>query len=129
VPASPAQVWPAPETGTDHLDLRVIQDDSEGDREFEEQLIHLFIRDARKRLGNLEAAIEGNKADQVHLEAHTVKGICAGIGAVAMGQLAMELEHKGSRGDLSEARGLLDLLRSEYGHVERKLEEYLQPQG
>lgn len=94
--------------GRSHLDLSVIQNDSEGDREFEQQLIRLFIKDARRRITSLEQAIGEGRAETVHLEAHTVKGICAGIGAMAMMQLAFELERRGSGGNLDGAGGLLE---------------------
>ncbi|MCB9473873.1 MAG: response regulator [Candidatus Delongbacteria bacterium] len=113
----------------DRLNLKVIQDDSDGDHEFESQLIQLFIRDARRRMGSLEQAIGDGNAGTVHLEAHTVKGICAGIGAMAMCQLAYELEQRSSSGNLAGAGELLDSLRAEYGYVEQQLDAYLQLQA
>ena len=107
------------------LDLSMLKDDSEGDKEFETELIQLFIRDAARRLDSLESAIGGAEVKRVHLEAHTVKGICAGIGAHLMQEIAFELEQKGSVGKLTGAEGLLDSLRDEYAIVRQELEEYL----
>ena len=82
-----------------------------------------------RRMGSLEQAIGDGNAGTVHLEAHTVKGICAGIGAMAMCQLAYELEQRSSSGNLAGAGELLDSLRAEHGYVEQQLDAYLQLQA
>ncbi len=107
------------------LDLSLLRDDSEGDVAFEQELIRLFLRDAERRLNTLEEAIGKSESEVVHLEAHTVKGICAGIGAQIMREIAFELEQQGSQGQLGEAPGLLGSLRREYEEVRQELEQYL----
>ncbi len=71
------------------------------------RMIHLFtVEEAPALLQNLKEAIVNNDLTNVSYNAHTLKGSSNILGAKNLGQLCLEVELKGKRGDNT---GLLDL--------------------
>ncbi len=71
------------------IDLEHLARVTFGDRAFRDEILGLFLRESRALLDRLAAA----KNDQDwRVAAHTLKGMARGIGAVALGEAAAEIE-------------------------------------
>ena len=107
------------------VDLRRLQETSEGDRAFEEELLGVFLEDCAKRLLRLEEAIGAGDTEQRTREAHAMKGAGVNIGATRMGRLADEIEQMGTENGAEAATALCAALKEEFEEVKRFLRGYL----
>ncbi|HIV69505.1 MAG TPA: response regulator [Candidatus Aquabacterium excrementipullorum] len=101
----------------------------DGDQVLYMQVVQGFVAHADAHRPLLEAALNLHGWDTVHLEAHTLRGLCATIGAHALAQLAAALEQATHRRDesaigtagallLSQMDDFLDALRPQLaGHA------------
>jgi len=106
------------------VDLTRIRKVSEGDRQFEIEIITLFLGDVTQRLARMERAIETEDAQALRREAHTIKGSSANLGAMRLRELAVECEDHAKQGRIKEARDVYGRLRTEFEEVRRALESY-----
>lgn len=74
------------------IDRNLLHEYSDGDRDFEQELLHLFVDDTQQHLARLKAAISSQNFDTATQEAHHIKGASAHVGAVAMFAIAAEIE-------------------------------------
>ena len=123
----PARV-PAPERireDSDPVDIERIHELTEGDRDFEQELIESFLLDTRQRLADLEEALRKRNGEEVKRQTHTIKGSSANAGARGMQEIARRMEMV----DSAEAPGmtleLLDDLKAEFRRVDEYLQRYL----
>lgn len=107
------------------VDLSRIQETSDGDREFEQELFELFIHDCTERFLRLETAMAEQDAETVHREAHSLKGAGANIGTTVFQDWALKLEKTDLGADPVQARDLFSGLKTEYGRVKVFIEEHL----
>jgi two-component system sensor histidine kinase/response regulator len=101
------------------VDLRRLKDLSGGDRDFEHEIIDLFLKDTSLHLARLETAIKEEDPPSVEASAHSIKGAAANMGAEKFRKLAHELELKGKAGDLHGAMEDFAHLKSAFEEVER----------
>jgi signal transduction histidine kinase/DNA-binding response OmpR family regulator len=87
------------------------------DRDGFAQILAISITELESRIPRLKAALAGNNGPKVRLEAHTVKGIAATIGAFSCHTLAEELETAATNGDLRQASLLHQALSEEFDRV------------
>jgi len=78
------------------------------------RFIGLFRNGVQKNLEQLQQAIADNDSDAVRVQAHTIKGSCANIGALRMHETAAVLETAAKAGDISDAAAGLAKLRRQY---------------
>ncbi len=71
------------------IDWKYLQQISEGNAEFELEILRIFVEDAQARIENMKIAIATQDLKQVKQEAHQLKGASANVGAKSM-QLAAE---------------------------------------
>lgn len=109
------------------MELTRIQEIASGDRDFERELIEIFIASARNHLRALDSALRKRDFSLVEQEAHSLKGASANIGAERMKEIALEIEEVGSTGDLKPALEAFERLKSEFSRVCRCLQDYLKP--
>ena len=69
-------------------ELREIMGDDIG------MLLETFIEDSRAKVGELSDALAAENADSIRRVAHSLKGSCKNVGAIAMALLCEEMEHK-----------------------------------
>ena len=74
------------------IDRSQLQECSEGDRVFEQELLTLFVEDTQQHLGRLQVAIATQDVQTAQREAHHIKGSSAHIGAQVMFTLATAIE-------------------------------------
>ncbi len=120
-----------PTVGVDHyppdpdlpVDLRRLKDFTGGDKDFEKEIIDLFLKDTLKHLARLEKAINGGNASDVEAAAHSIKGAAANMGAEKFRKLAQDLETKGNACVLRDIGNELDLLKSAFAEIEQFFKE------
>lgn len=86
------------------------------------QLIDLFLKEADGHLGRLRESLASRDAHQFERAAHTLKGSCGTLGALAMSQRCAELMAVGRSADWSRLAELLPGLEAEYRTVRTDLE-------
>ena len=74
------------------IDISRIQETSDGDIEFEIELIEMYLEDAKDHIGHIGTHISNNNSSGLKQSAHTLKGSSANIGAVGMQEAASHLE-------------------------------------
>jgi two-component system sensor histidine kinase/response regulator len=89
------------------LDLERLQLVTDGESALEDELLGLFLESARETLDDLRSALEAGNARLLRAHAHALKGSSLTIGAIALGELAGELERFGDTSDLASAYGAL----------------------
>lgn len=106
------------------VDLTRIQETSDGDLEFESELIDMYFQDAEELLTAIrEAAAEGDM-NALKTAAHTLKGASANIGAVGIQQDSLALETAAAAGE--DVNPLVARLDSRYAATESFLKKYLE---
>jgi HPt (histidine-containing phosphotransfer) domain-containing protein len=76
-----------------HLNLEHLQQISEGCREFERELIEIFLEDSHHHLQVLRQAIAATNLLQIYQTAHHLKGSSANVGASGVQSIAARLEN------------------------------------
>ncbi len=66
-----------------------------GDRQFQRELLQVFVQDCQEQLPQLRQAVAAGNAEDLRKIAHRLKGAGANVGAQAFCQAARELEHLG----------------------------------
>jgi histidine phosphotransfer protein HptB len=89
------------------IDWRSLQQLSDGDRQFERELLSLFVSDTRSQLSQLSDAVMAHDAQRVAKLAHYLKGSCGNVGVIALHACAAKLEAEARRGELSSSQQLL----------------------
>lgn len=87
--------------------LRTLTD---GDAEFEQELIETYKDSAHSILVQLRAHLVDGDAGGIGRQAHALKGASVNIGADAISRCAAEIESAARAGDVGAAREMLDEL-------------------
>jgi len=95
----------------------------EGDSEFLQELIAIYLADTPKQLTKLEEAIHRQDAGQVVHAAHTIKGSSGNFGAAQLARLAQEMEAHGKSGNLAVAAAALPEFKNAFAQVAAALEQ------
>ncbi len=101
------------------INLRELID---GDTEYLVELIDIFLADAPKLLNRLRQAIEQVNPAELHLAAHTLKGLAANFGATQLADLSREMEILGQENTLEGAAHWLNQVESEYKRTKEAME-------
>jgi HPt (histidine-containing phosphotransfer) domain-containing protein len=96
-----------------------------GDAEFEREILEEYLASAPRDLEKLKHAIRAGDSPATGASAHALKGASATIGAKGFAAIALELEHAGKKGDLSNAPAIVGRLESEYAELSASLRQRL----
>jgi signal transduction histidine kinase/HPt (histidine-containing phosphotransfer) domain-containing protein len=107
------------------LDLARLRDTSQGDHDFEAELLAVYLEDCARRIASLSAALAAGDPEGIHREAHTIKGASLNVGTTRLHTIAAQLESMRENPDLPKAHQLLDQLREEFTRIETFAAEYL----
>lgn len=99
------------------LDLEVQKALREMMRDDFELLIDTFIADGQMRLGHLEASLQAQDWPAFAQTAHSFRGSCGNMGALAMQQTCQEAEEASMAGDPAQASACLLRLNDLFGQV------------
>lgn len=86
------------------LDRKQLREVTDGDVEFEQELLGAYRASATGTLGRLRTALAAGELKQVIREAHALKGASLNVGASALGECAGAIEKAARAGDLTLAR-------------------------
>lgn len=86
------------------LDRNHLLEMTDGDKEFEHELLSTFRASAKGTLARLRVALSSGELTQVSREAHLLKGASLNVGATALGECAGAIEKAARAGDLASAR-------------------------
>ena len=89
------------------LDLERLHLVTGGESALEDELLGIFLESARETLEDLRTALEAGDTRLLRAHAHALKGSSRTIGAIALGEMACELERLGGSSDLASAYGAL----------------------
>jgi signal transduction histidine kinase/DNA-binding response OmpR family regulator/HPt (histidine-containing phosphotransfer) domain-containing protein len=85
-----------------------------GDQEFLPIFVGKFVESTAELMLALDSAIRELDPKAIHLQAHSIKGACASIGAEAMRITAASMEVAAKAGDLSDQSRLYRVLEQEF---------------
>jgi HPt (histidine-containing phosphotransfer) domain-containing protein len=94
----------------DRVRLRELTD---GDAEFERELLEAFVTSARELMAELRAGLMARNAAGIARDAHSLKGVSLNVGATSLAKFAAELEMTARGGNVEPIDLVLEQLRSE----------------
>ncbi len=106
------------------VDLRRLKDLSGGDKDFEKEIIDLFLKDTTRHLKRLEEAINEGDSSNVEAAAHSIKGAAANMGAEKFRELAQKLETKGKECSLYGSSQDFGKMKSAFAEVKAFFEDH-----
>ena len=90
------------------LDREHLRELTDGDAEFERELLGCYKNSARNILAELRANLSAGDPAGIAREAHALKGASLSVGAMSMAQCAAEIETAARAGDVRRASEKLD---------------------
>ena len=85
-----------------------------GDKKLANEILGEFMEDVPRKFIALKEALDNGDAPSVQREAHTLKGASANIGAVALQEVANQIEVAGEAGDLAKAGSITSQLDKQF---------------
>ncbi len=89
-----------------------------GDHELLKELVDFFLQIMPGQLDDLEAVVAAGDVAGVDLQAHSIKGGAANVGAVRLAAAARTLEMRAKAGSLEGAADLVADLRREFAALQ-----------
>ena len=89
------------------IDWRSLQQLSDGDRQFERELLSMYVDDTSSHLSQLGDAVMAQDAQRVTKLAHYLKGSSGNVGITPLHSCAANLEAQARRGELGSSQKLL----------------------
>lgn len=105
------------------IDWEILQRLSEGDEDFEWELVQMFLTSTQINLEKIRVAIANNDLLQLTKESHYLKGASANIGATAMCLTAGKLEQLVRQQQIEGAADLLVELEQLISRIQALLQE------
>jgi len=103
------------------FDRSGLQDRVEGDQELMKKVLETFLKDAPNQIRALSSACEDRDVDEIRRQAHSLKSASGTAGAVALQEVAHQIERAGAEGDLSRAVELALAVEGEFEKVKGML--------
>ncbi len=108
------------------VDLPVLQKLTDGDNEFLQELVELFLADAPERLARLQAAVAASSAKDIRSEAHGLKGSSGNLAATVMQQQMADIEMLAVKNELTTIPNLLPAAAAEFARVQQFFQKVLE---
>lgn len=105
------------------IDLEYLASISDNDREFEAELLGVYIEDGEQHLNLANVAIAKQDWESLAREAHHLKGASSNVGALGLQALALDLENNAKAQNLDQARAILDRMLEQYQQVKDLFQE------
>jgi len=119
-PPPPTPTLPVP------VNVQRLNDITDGDLDFERELIESFLADTEQHVTELESAVREKDGEALKLHAHGIKGSSANAGARRLEEIAVRLEEICVEKESEKGRVLLEDLRSEFERVREYLMNHIQ---
>jgi histidine phosphotransfer protein HptB len=92
------------------IDLKHLAQLSEGDRDFEKELLVLYLQDTTEQLARLKTAAIAQDWETLYQTAHHIKGASGNVGAPEIAELAAQLEQHTKQGILESTAVITQLI-------------------
>jgi two-component system, sensor histidine kinase and response regulator len=115
----------AASSGEPVFDVAVALDRVDGEREFLEEIIRLFLADVPGRLAEIEEAFNQQDAKRLALAGHSLKGATGCLGGVRASSTALQLETIANKGDLAGAGKAVVSLKQALTELTAAVSEYV----
>ena len=99
------------------VDVNRIMAITDGDKDFEQEMISLFLSDFTKRIEAVEQSLSAGDAETLRRDAHTLKGSSANMGANRLADLARDIEYAARDGALGLCPPMLEAVKIEAERV------------
>jgi two-component system, sensor histidine kinase and response regulator len=107
------------------IDFEKALNEFDGDRQFLEELIGLFLDNVREKLILIHDAIDAGDAETVRGEAHAIKGGASNLTAYTLSNIAHTMEHIGKSGVLDGVREVLERFVAEFNRLEEYVTQHI----
>ena len=94
-----------------------------GDKELANSILGGFLEDIPRKFTALKKALNNSDASSVQLQAHTIKGASANVGAVALQEIAHHIEVSCEAGNLVEAGSLVPQLDKQFEVLKKLIQQ------
>lgn len=95
--------------------------------EFLREIITIYLEDTPQRIAELEESLAGGDTPRFTRAAHSVKGSSANLGAMAVRQVAEQLEHQSNKQGLVGVGDLVAALKVQFCIAQVEFSKLLQP--
>ncbi|MCD2519534.1 CHASE domain-containing protein [Massilia sp. G4R7] len=112
-------VAPPPLAGAGPIDLGLLENTFDGDRERMRKYAFMFISTTRDALDEIDAALSRGDVTSAAAVAHRIKSAARTVGALAFAAVCEDLEGQGGRP--AQARALAARLRAQLARIEREV--------
>lgn len=113
------------EEKTIRFDSSRLTEVSDGDAEFEADLIGIYKETCEEKLPLLEEALKKEDAENSVLYSHDIKGSSANLGAEAVRKISGDMEMLARKQEYKEAHKLFPDLKQELQETYKVLEDFL----
>jgi HPt (histidine-containing phosphotransfer) domain-containing protein len=103
------------------IDWQQLQALSDGNEEFELELLRIFVTETYHLLQTAQQAVLEHQADTLHRVAHQIKGSSGNVGLREVYQIARQLDQQAQHDDLSQAMTLITDLYQSLHYLEQFL--------
>ncbi len=91
--------------------------------DFVGELVTIYCDETPQLIARLQQALAGYEAEAFRQAAHSIKSTSKTFGALALSELARELEMMGREGQLADAQVKVEQLLAEYDQVQQALKD------
>ncbi|WP_055077557.1 Hpt domain-containing protein [Pseudanabaena sp. 'Roaring Creek'] len=105
------------------IDLAHLHQISEGDIEFEIDVLRVYIEDISQRIESIRKAIANDDLPKLMGAAHHIKGASGNVGALQIQSLAVQLEKLGELQDQGAISVIIDEMLEKIKVVEQFIDE------
>jgi len=111
------------------FDLDGLMERLEGNQTYLAKLLAICVNSTTEHMASLTDAISRNNSTDIRLEAHTIKGASANIGANVMMKIAESMENAAKSGELSGMAESYMQLKQSFQEFKSVVEKYLDTPG
>lgn len=111
------------------FDLDGLMERLEGNQNYLSKLLAICINSTTEHMTSLADAVLRKHSGDIRLEAHTIKGASANIGADVMMAIAESMEHAAKSGELDNMESSYQFLVESFQEFKSVAKQYLEPPG
>ena len=101
------------------IDPEQLNQISEGDIEFEVEVLQVYVEDASQRINKIREAIAIQDYNQIRRQAHHIKGSSSNVGAMQMRLFAVQLEELGENQDSEKVLTISEQMLAQMQAIEQ----------
>lgn len=105
------------------IDVNHLNQISEGDIEFEIEVLQVYVEDTIQRIATIQFLISNQDQKGIMAEAHHIKGASANVGALEVQSLAVKMEDLASSQNFEPILGLIEDIQVQMKAIEQFVAE------